>query len=248
MSKIEVLKNGKLLGTLELTPDELSIGRGPTNRLIIRSPVVSRRHARVVCEDGKFLYEDLGSAAGSLIDGEAIRKHELADGDEVQIGDHLLVFRETAVVAGAASEPLTEASIEDSLDALSDLRIDDSVILRSGGSPAPVDPAAELPTTELVVESLKDQTEPPSQAPEVQSDPVEHDPDLLLRGKPPARLATDVAHGALTRLFLSSWHGTLLSRALALGKVSLNSEPFCIRVQLTGHSCGTCKKASNEKG
>jgi len=27
-----------------------------------------------------------------------------------------------------------------------------------------------------------------------------------------------------------------LSRALALGKVSLNSEPFCIRVQLTGHT------------
>jgi hypothetical protein len=37
-------------------------------------------------------------------------------------------------------------------------------------------------------------------------------------------------------LFLSSWHGTLLSRALALGKVSLNSEPFCIRVQLTGYN------------
>jgi hypothetical protein len=36
-------------------------------------------------------------------------------------------------------------------------------------------------------------------------------------------------------LFLCSWHGTLLSRALALGKVSLNSEPFCIRVQLTGY-------------
>jgi YVTN family beta-propeller protein len=31
-------------------------------------------------------------------------------------------------------------------------------------------------------------------------------------------------------------HGTLLSRALALGKVSLNSEPFCIRVQLTGYT------------
>jgi len=66
--------------------------------------------------------------------------------------------------------------------------------------------------------------------------PVEHDSDLLLRREPPARLATDVAHGGLTRLFLSSRHGTLLSRALALGKVSLNSEPFCIRVQLTGYT------------
>jgi len=36
-------------------------------------------------------------------------------------------------------------------------------------------------------------------------------------------------------MFLSSRHGTLLSRALALGKVSLNSEPFSIRVQLTGY-------------
>ncbi|RLB45726.1 MAG: hypothetical protein DRH23_13865 [Deltaproteobacteria bacterium] len=45
-----------------------------------------------------------------------------------------------------------------------------------------------------------------------------------------------VEHGGLTRLFLCSWHGTLLRRALALGKVSLNSEPFCIRVQLTGYT------------
>jgi len=67
---------------------------------------------------------------------------------------------------------------------------------------------------------------------------VEHDPDLLLRGKPPARLTTDVTHGGLTRLCLSSWHETLLSRAFALGKVSLNSEPFCIRVQLTGYIAG----------
>ena len=65
---------------------------------------------------------------------------------------------------------------------------------------------------------------------------VEHDPDLLLRGEPPARLATDVTHGGLTRVFLSSRHGTLLGRALALGKVSLNSEPFCLRVLLTGYT------------
>jgi len=36
-----------------------------------------------------------------------------------------------------------------------------------------------------------------------------------------------------------SFDEILLSRALALGKVSLNSEPFCIRVQLTGHSGAT---------
>jgi hypothetical protein len=33
-----------------------------------------------------------------------------------------------------------------------------------------------------------------------------------------------------------SRHGTLLGRALALGKVSLNSEPFGVRVLLTGYN------------
>jgi len=56
-----------------------------------------------------------------------------------------------------------------------------------------------------------------------------------------------LTHGGLTRLFLSSWHGTLLSRALALAKVSLNSEPFCIRVQLTGHSRTRRKFSAKEK-
>ena len=49
------------------------------------------------------------------------------------------------------------------------------------------------------------------------------------------------------RLFPSSWHGTPLSRALALSKVSLNSEPFCIRVQLTGYIPEIAKAAGFPK-
>jgi hypothetical protein len=55
--------------------------------------------------------------------------------------------------------------------------------------------------------------------------------------KTPRKDGNTNGHGCgLTRWFLSSRHGTLLWRALTLGKVSLNSEPFCIRVQLTGYT------------
>lgn len=59
---------------------------------------ISRKHAKITLEDGRFLLTDLGSSNGtyvyraSLSDFERIDTTELADGDEVALGNARFVF------------------------------------------------------------------------------------------------------------------------------------------------------------
>ncbi len=57
---------------------------------------VSRRHAKIVMDDGSFVVEDLGSSNGTYIkrdDYEKIERAELADGDEVAFGNAKFLFK-----------------------------------------------------------------------------------------------------------------------------------------------------------
>ena len=77
--------------------DEITIGRqeGNTIRLIERN--VSRRHARLLRQNGHVLVEDLGSYTGVRINGERIQgPAQVADGDLIQIGDYDLALQKEA--------------------------------------------------------------------------------------------------------------------------------------------------------
>lgn len=57
---------------------------------------VSRKHAKVTLEDGVWKLTDLGSSNGTFIlrsDFERIEEAELADGDEIALGNARMVFR-----------------------------------------------------------------------------------------------------------------------------------------------------------
>lgn len=57
---------------------------------------VSRKHAKITCEDGIWKLHDLGSSNGTFIlrgDFERIEEAELADGDEIALGNARFVFR-----------------------------------------------------------------------------------------------------------------------------------------------------------
>ena len=77
-----------------LTRDEVTIGRleGSTIRLTERN--VSRRHARLVRQNGAVFIEDLSSFTGVRVNGAKIASPTpLREGDEVQIGDYRLALR-----------------------------------------------------------------------------------------------------------------------------------------------------------
>jgi DNA-binding winged helix-turn-helix (wHTH) protein len=70
------------------------IGRDVSASISLRSPTVSREHARVVIGGGVAMLEDLGSKNGTFVHGEAVTAPvRLADGDEIRIGAFKLIFR-----------------------------------------------------------------------------------------------------------------------------------------------------------
>ena len=88
---------GKYAGkVVELTQDELVIGRTAPADLILLHPEISRRHARLVHQQGQYILEDLGSSNGTFLNGQPVRGPQvLADGDEFQLGNEIrLVFNQ----------------------------------------------------------------------------------------------------------------------------------------------------------
>jgi VWFA-related protein len=78
---------------IALTGRELTIGRGPENALVLADPLVSRRHARIMLEDGAYWVEDLESRNGTLVNGEETARRALAAEDEITIGGASLAFK-----------------------------------------------------------------------------------------------------------------------------------------------------------
>ena len=76
--------------------EPLTIGRAEDNEICINSPTVSRHHARLkVGKKGAHLVEDLGSGNGVLLNAEPVDgEAELTDGDFIQLGTEVVLFRE----------------------------------------------------------------------------------------------------------------------------------------------------------
>ena len=53
---------------------------------------ISRKHARIVQQDGRYWVEDLNSHNGTYIGNQRIQRHLLRDGEEILVGKHALQF------------------------------------------------------------------------------------------------------------------------------------------------------------
>lgn len=67
---------------------ETSIGRSPDNEIPLATESLSRRHARILEVDDKFILMDLGSTNGCAVNGKPVNldKAELKNGDIVKLG------------------------------------------------------------------------------------------------------------------------------------------------------------------
>jgi pSer/pThr/pTyr-binding forkhead associated (FHA) protein len=72
--------------------DILSIGRARDNDIVIENLSVSRNHARIRRQDGKYILTDLNSANGTYVNGVKITKTEVVDDDVITIGKHKIHF------------------------------------------------------------------------------------------------------------------------------------------------------------
>src|SRR3989440_5575061 len=73
-----------------------TIGRTNGNDLIIQGRTVSRRHARLYFDNGRWYLEDLQSANGTLVNNVRVYQPVvLNDGDVINFGDEIVVFNTT---------------------------------------------------------------------------------------------------------------------------------------------------------
>jgi hypothetical protein len=77
-----------------LDKDTVSIGRLPSNDLILNDPHVSRRHAQLKSSENGFIIEDLRSTAGTLVNRRRVKKHRLRPGDVISIAKVELIYGE----------------------------------------------------------------------------------------------------------------------------------------------------------
>ncbi|HVY48187.1 MAG TPA: FHA domain-containing protein [Minicystis sp.] len=92
---------------LEVPSGQFVIGRTPDCQLSLDDPLVSRRHALLVVQQGGVFVEDLGSRNGVFVNGTKIGKvARLKDGDVIKIGGQEMTLHGVDEGAGSAP-PLT---------------------------------------------------------------------------------------------------------------------------------------------
>ena len=72
--------------TLYLDHSPFSIGRKMDKDLVIADPRVSRDHALLISEDGRFFVQDQGSKHGTYVNGERVERKELEPNDRLEFG------------------------------------------------------------------------------------------------------------------------------------------------------------------
>jgi ferredoxin len=76
-----------------LDQESLSIGRDPANQLCIDDPGLSRRHCMVIHEGDRFKVRDLDSLNGTFVNQTRIKEQTLNHGDQISLGDSVLIFQ-----------------------------------------------------------------------------------------------------------------------------------------------------------
>lgn len=85
--------------------NEISIGRVQGNDLLLPKGNVSKRHARIVFRDGRFIVTDLKSTNGSYVNGHRIAQATIVrEGDKIYIGDFIL---KVEAMSGPSAAPQT---------------------------------------------------------------------------------------------------------------------------------------------
>lgn len=95
-AKVIVAEEGKEPKEYDLNSAPVIIGRSTNANIHLDETYVSRKHARIIFENGKYYIEDLHSHIGTIHAGVKITRYEMRDKDEFIIGSVKLVFLQGA--------------------------------------------------------------------------------------------------------------------------------------------------------
>lgn len=95
---------------------ELVIGRAVSAAVRLNDDGISRRHCRVLSIGGQIIIEDLGSANGTLVNGEMIQHQALKEGDKIRLGaTTMLKFTYQDKLDESFQQQMIDAALRDGL-------------------------------------------------------------------------------------------------------------------------------------
>jgi len=100
MPKMIVSIDGVVIKEVQLTKDRTSLGRRPYNDIVIDNLAVSGEHAVLQMSGNEVFVEDLNSTNGTYLNGKAVKKQQLNNGDTVEIGKYKIKYVNEAASAG----------------------------------------------------------------------------------------------------------------------------------------------------
>lgn len=96
--------------------EELRLGRGKDNHVVLTDASVSRLHAVVKGAPGRWLVLDCGSRNGTWVGEVKLQPqvpHRLRDGDRLRLGTHLMVVRAPAATLPDEDDEDTTSGVAD---------------------------------------------------------------------------------------------------------------------------------------
>jgi uncharacterized RDD family membrane protein YckC len=147
MAKLIINPTSSSRREIALARTIVSIGRDPSNDVVLPDAMVSRRHAVIEYRGSQYFLRDCNSSNGSLVNGDRVSERNLRDGDLVAIGTARLLFREEMEEAGAKVVPHPSAPRQVCPTCQADYRKGDMFCKQCGASLAPVAPARVVCTS-----------------------------------------------------------------------------------------------------
>ena len=92
MPKMIVSIDGVVIKEVQLTKERTMLGRRPYNDIVIDNLAVSGEHAVMHMTEHEVEVEDLGSTNGTYVNGKAIKRQVLRNGDTIEVGKYKIRF------------------------------------------------------------------------------------------------------------------------------------------------------------
>ncbi|MFC2174232.1 FHA domain-containing protein [Acidobacteriota bacterium] len=161
MAKLTVYQGDGVKGLFKIRKDVVTIGRVNDCDVEILASSISRHHARVERRVSGYWIIDNNSTNGTLVNGQEVTEKRLTDGDEIYMGDVVVLFSyDEWEYEETKREPTTPEEVE------AVLRIKAKPVEKSAPAseptprpPVPVSPHHQTTTTAIKSSDLKKQME-----------------------------------------------------------------------------------------
>jgi pSer/pThr/pTyr-binding forkhead associated (FHA) protein len=88
--------DGVVIKEVQLTKERTTLGRRPYNDIVIDNLAVSGEHAVIHMTGQEVEIEDLGSTNGTYVNGKAVKRNDLRNGDTIEVGKYKIRFMHEA--------------------------------------------------------------------------------------------------------------------------------------------------------